>query len=102
MRIVRSCLLAAAVALAGTMAGHAPTAAQTPAASSSTAAPKATSVAKIKSWTRARLDAAKKRWAADNAKFAACSKQLAEQQETKKVSLHQQGHFMQDCMNRKP
>jgi hypothetical protein len=102
MSIVRSCLLAAAVALTGTMAVHAPAAAQTPAATSSSDVSKPRVTTKIKTWTRARLDAAKKRWAADNAKFAACSKQLAEQQETKKVSLHQQGHFMQDCMNRKP
>jgi len=73
------------------MAGHAPAAAQTPAASSSTAAPKATSVAKIKSWTRARLDAAKKRWAEDNAKFAACSNQLAEQQKPRRCRCTSKG-----------
>jgi hypothetical protein len=102
MKLVRSWLLAAAVGLAGIVSPQAPASAQTPAASSSSEAPKTTSAAKIKTWTRARLAAAKKRWAEDNAKFADCSKQLAEQEKVKRLSLHAQGHFLQDCMNRKP
>jgi hypothetical protein len=96
MKLVRTCLLAAAVGLAGIVS--APAVAQTP--SSSTAAPKTT--AKIATWTRARLAAAKKRWAEDNAKFTDCSKQLADQQKVKRLSLHRQGHFLQECMTKKP
>lgn len=65
-------------------------------------ADKPSTVTRVKTWTRARLEAAKKRWAADNAKFADCQKQLLEQRKTKRLSLHKQGHFLQDCMNRKP
>jgi hypothetical protein len=65
-------------------------------------ADKSSTVTRVKTWTRARLDAAKKRWAADNAKFADCQKQLLEQRKTKRLSLHKQGRFLQDCMNRKP
>jgi hypothetical protein len=102
MRIVRSWLLAAAVGLAGIVSVHAPATAQTPAATSSADVSKPRMTSKIKTWTRARLDAAKKRWAEDNAKFTDCSKQLAEQQKAKRLSLHRQGHFLQDCMTRKP
>jgi hypothetical protein len=65
-------------------------------------ADKPSTATRVKTWTRARLEAAKKRWAADNAKFADCQKQLLEQRKTKRLSLHKQGHFLQDCMNRKP
>jgi hypothetical protein len=102
MKLVRSWLLAAAVGLAGIMFPQAPTFAQTPAASSSSEVSKPTVVSKIKTWTRARLAAAKKRWAEDNAKFTDCSRQLIEQQKVRRLSLHRQGHFLQDCMNRKP
>jgi hypothetical protein len=63
---------------------------------------KPSTVTRVKTWTRARLEAAKKRWAADNAKFTDCQKQLLEQRKTKRLSLHQQGQFLQDCMLRKP
>ena len=102
MKLVRSCLLAAAVGLAGIMSAQAPAMAQTPAASSSTEAAKPKASTKIKTWTRARLAAAKKRWAEDNAKFTDCSKQLTDQQKVKPLSLHRQGHFLQDCMTKKP
>lgn len=65
-------------------------------------ADKPSTVTRVKTWTRARLDAAKKRWAADNAKFTDCQKQLLEQRKTKRLSLHKQGRFLQDCMLRKP
>lgn len=100
MKLVHTCLLVAAVGLAGMMFSHVPATAQTPAASSATEAPKTTTT--TKTWTRARLEAAKKHWAEDNAKFADCSKQLADQKNAKRLSLHRQGHFLQDCMNRKP
>ena len=63
---------------------------------------KPSTVTRVKIWTRSRLEAAKKRWAADNAKFTDCQKQLLEQRKTKRLSLHKQGHFLQDCMLRKP
>ena len=65
-------------------------------------ADKPSTVTRVKTWTRARLEAAKKRWAADNAKFAGCQKQLLDQRKTKRMSLHKQGQFLQDCMVRKP
>jgi hypothetical protein len=63
---------------------------------------KPSTVTRVKIWTRSKLEAAQKRWAEDNAKFADCQKQLLEQRKTKRFSLHKQGHFLQDCMNRKP
>ncbi len=65
-------------------------------------ADKQSAVTRVKTWTRAKLEAAKKRWAADNAKFQDCQKQLLEQKKTKRLSLHKQGQFLQACMNRKP
>ena len=65
-------------------------------------ADKPSTATRFKTWTRAKLDAAKKRWAEDNAKFTACQTQLLEQRKTKRLSLHKQGHFLQDCMLRKP
>lgn len=65
-------------------------------------ADKPSTVTRVKTWTRAKLAAAKKRWAADNAKFADCQKQLLEQRKTKRMSLHRQGDFLNACMNRKP
>jgi hypothetical protein len=53
-------------------------------------------------WTRERLDAAKKRWAQNQTKFADCSRQLGETKKAKRLSLHDQGHFLDDCMRRAP
>jgi hypothetical protein len=58
--------------------------------------------ARVKTWTRARLEAAKKRWAEDQLKFSDCQRQLDEQRKTKRISLHKQGDFLQRCMIRKP
>jgi hypothetical protein len=58
--------------------------------------------ARVKTWTRARLEAAKKRWAEDQQKFSDCQRQLDEQRKTKRLSLHKQGDFLQHCMIRKP
>ena len=105
MHGVRRLLAAAGVVVLATIGGAA---AQTsaPAANmglqSFAQADKPSAVTRVKSWTRARLEAAKKRWAADNRKFSDCQKQLLEQRKTKRFSLHKQGHFLQDCMNRKP
>ena len=57
---------------------------------------------RVKSWTRSKLDAAKKRWAQNQEKFSDCQKQLAERQNVKRLSLHNQGHFLEQCMLRKP
>ena len=70
------------------------------AAQSFAQADKPSTVTRVKTWTRAKLDAAKKRWAADKAKFEDCQKQLVEQRKTKRMSVHRQGHFLQECMNR--
>ena len=102
MKIIRSCLLAAAVALAGTVSTQVPAMAENPATPAATEAPKAKASGTVRTWTRARLDAAKKRWAEDNAKFTDCSKQLEEQKKIKKLPLRVQGQFLQDCMARKP
>ena len=55
---------------------------------------------RVQQWTRARLEAAKKRWARNNAKFSACTNELAEVRKTRRVSIHDQGRFLQDCMRR--
>jgi hypothetical protein len=57
---------------------------------------------RVKTWTRAKLDAAKKRWAEDKAKFEGCQAQLLEARKTKRLSLHKQGDFLSACMNKKP
>ena len=57
---------------------------------------------RVKTWTRARLAAAKKRWAEDQQKFSDCQRQLDQQQKTKRISLHKQGDFLRSCMIRKP
>ena len=56
---------------------------------------------RVKSWTRSKLDAAKKRWAQNQEKFTDCQKQLGERQKVKQLSLHNQGHFLEKCMSRK-
>ena len=57
---------------------------------------------RVKSWTRSKLDAAKKRWAQNQEKFSDCQKQLEERQKIKRLSLHNQGHFLEQCMLQKP
>ena len=100
----RRLLAAAGIAVLATVGGAA---AQTSAPAdiglqSFAQADKPSTVTRVKTWTRAKLDAAKKRWAEDNAKFTDCQKQLLELRKTKRLSLHKQGHFLQDCMLRKP
>ncbi len=57
---------------------------------------------RVKTWTRAKLEAAKKSWAADKAKFTDCQQKLVEERKTKRMSIHKQGHFLEACMNKKP
>jgi hypothetical protein len=54
----------------------------------------------VKTWTRSRLAAAQKRWAQNQEKFSDCSKQLAEAQKKKRLSIHDRGHFLEGCMYR--
>ena len=56
---------------------------------------------RVKSWTRSKLDAAKKRWAQNQEKFSDCQRQLGERQKVKRQSLHKQGHFLEECMFKK-
>ena len=55
--------------------------------------------ARVKAWTRSKLDAAKKQWAQNEAKFTDCQKQLGDKQKVKRLSLHNQGHFLEKCMS---
>jgi hypothetical protein len=54
----------------------------------------------VKTWTRSRLAAAQKRWAQNQEKFSDCTKQLAEAQKKKRLSIHDRGHFLEGCMYR--
>ena len=92
------------ILLIATMGGMAAQTA-TPAASPNQATVQAenpSAATRVKSWTRSRLDAAKKRWARNQEKFTDCQKQLRERQKMKRVSLHNQGHFLEQCMSQKP
>ncbi len=57
---------------------------------------------RVKRWTRARLEAAKKHWAEDQQRFSACVKELDDlkAKSKKRISLHRQGHFLESCMQR--
>lgn len=101
MKIVQATLLAAAIAFTTNLSAQAPATAQAPVASSpsETSKPIATRGA---TWTRTRLAAAKKRWAENKIKFSACTQQLNERRKEKRMSLHLQAHYLQDCMTRKP
>lgn len=57
--------------------------------------------ARVRSWTRSKLEAAKKRWARNQERFTDCQKQLEERQKVKRLSLHSQGHFLERCMLQK-
>lgn len=58
--------------------------------------------ARVKRWTRARLEAAKKHWAEDQQSFRECSLKLDEKKKTRRhLSLHRQGHFLENCMREK-
>ena len=63
---------------------------------------------RAKVWTRARIAAAKKRWAVNREKFSGCNaelqqqQQLRQQQKQRRLSMHRQVDFLQSCMNRKP
>jgi len=83
-------------------AGSLAASAATDAYAQATTEKKPTVATRVKTWTRAKLDAAKKRWAADKAKFEDCQQQLLEQRKTKRMSIYKQGDFLEHCMNKKP
>ena len=58
---------------------------------------------RVKRWTRARLEAAKKHWAEDQQRFSECARELDEMKRKsgKRMSYHQQGHFLEQCMRAK-
>jgi hypothetical protein len=60
---------------------------------------KPSAVSRVKAWTRARWEAAKKHWVRDNAKFYSCSDKWREQTSGRKYSLHDQREFLSKCMN---
>lgn len=65
----------------------------------STVAEQPSALSKVKIWTRARWEAAKKHWAQDNAKFYACNHQWRQQMDGRKYTLHDQREFLFHCMN---
>jgi len=56
-------------------------------------------ISKVKVWTRARWEAARKHWAQDNAKFYACNHQWRRQMGGRKYTLHDQRDFLFHCIN---
>jgi hypothetical protein len=70
-----------------------------PLAEQSTAVEKRSSMAKVRIWTRARWEAARRHWTQDNAKFFACSGKWREQVNGRKYSLHDQREFLFQCMS---
>jgi hypothetical protein len=64
-----------------------------------TAVERPTATAKVKMWTRARWEAARRHWAQDNARFYACSNKWREQTNGRKYSLHDQREFLFQCMS---
>lgn len=56
---------------------------------------------RIKTWTRAKLDAAKTHWAEDKAKFEECQQKLLDERKTRRMSIYKQGDFLERCMTKK-
>lgn len=68
-------------------------------AEQSTVVEKSSTLSRVKVWTRARWEAARKHWARDNAKFYACSDKWRERTGGRKYSFHDQREFLFQCMN---
>jgi hypothetical protein len=95
--------MSCAVALMFACGAATPAVAATPAALHAYAqAEKETTTTKVTRWTKARYEAAKRRWAQNRQKFSECTGKLSEMQKGKRISVHDRGHFMQDCMAQKP
>jgi hypothetical protein len=62
-----------------------------------------TVTSRVKRWTRARLEAAKKHWANDQQWFSECTSELNElkKKSKRRLSYHRQGHFLEQCMRDK-
>lgn len=101
MRLSRSSIAAAAIA-AGILAGIPNASVADPVSEPLAQAQRETVPQKAKAWTRARMAAAKKRWAANKEKFAACTTELREEQTKRKISTYRQVLFLESCMKRKP
>ena len=93
------------IGIIGLLAGNCGASAQTlepgtkPVSEQTTTAEKPSAVSKLKVWTRARWEAARKHWAQDNAKFYACNHKWRQQMGGRKYSLHDQREFLFHCMN---
>ena len=88
-----------ALVFIGPLTKQSATAAENPGLQSQTQSDKEATTARVKRWTKDRLEAAKKHWAEDQKKFSDCSKKLDELKKTKRrLSFHRQGHFLEKCM----
>jgi hypothetical protein len=66
-------------------------------------AEKGTVTGRVKRWTRARLEAAKKHWAEDQQRFSECTREWddVKKKSARRMSYHRQGHFLEQCMRAK-
>ena len=100
----RLCLLVGVIALAVNIAVAS---AQTrepdarPATGQSSQPGQPSPTAKVRDWTKAQWDAARKHWAQDNARFYACNSTWREQTDGRRFSLRDQREFLFQCMNGK-
>ena len=102
MKHIRALCLMAIVGLfvgIGNASAQTPDPATKPVAGQSTVVEKSSTLSKVKVWTRARWEAARKHWAQDNAKFYACSHTWRQRMGGRKYSLHDQRDFLFHCMN---
>ena len=53
---------------------------------------------RVSRWTRAKLEAARKRWAENRARFKECVVELDALKKKQRMSYDSQGHFLQRCM----
>jgi hypothetical protein len=53
---------------------------------------------RVSRWTRTKLEAAKKRWAENRARFKECVVELDALKKKQRMSYDSQGHFLQRCM----
>lgn len=101
MRTIQTALAAMTVVLIATI-GNASAAALAPDSGlqALAQAENPSTMSKVTQWTRRSLEAAKKHWAQDQAKFHECSRKLDEEKQKSKqrMSFHRQGHFLETCM----
>jgi hypothetical protein len=100
VRTIKTTLAATTVVLVATM-GNASATTRAPNSASQVLAQaeNPSPMSRVKQWTRATLEAAKKHWAQDQAKFYECSHKLDEMKKSRRrMSYHRQGHFLENCM----